>query len=311
MLAVGFVGIRMLGQGALSMISTVTVQLRFVKQRGLSIGVFAMMGGALMALVPVALTAVIEVVSWRSAWRLSAVFIWCSVVPLGFFGLRSMPRGLKTAPTTDLVANTPLAGMTRDEAVRTRSFWIIATIATVSSMLSTAFNFHQFDLLGDVGLTETEAASMFLPQTIGAIIAGLLIGIAADRIGTRYLPLAPMIILLGVHLLGAGLARGPVVFAYSIALGAMGGATRSAVTTLLPTWFGTAHIGAIQGVLTLAVVAGSALGPVALSLTEERLGGYSSAFLVLGVIPVAASIFAATAPRPARLGSDPERASGA
>ncbi len=299
MLSIGFIGIRMLGQGSLSMISTVTVQLRFVTQRGMAIGIFAMVTGGLMALMPIGLNWVIEAAGWRSAWRVAAIVIWLTVIPLGALGLRSMPRPLdaKNQPAT----STPrLIGMTRGEAVRCRSFWVIAVMSTTASMLSTALNFHQIDLLGDAGLTSSEAASMFLPQVIGSIVAGLVIGTIADKIGTRYLPVVPMVLLVIVHLVGADLSRGAIVFAYAILLGSMGGATRSASATLMPDWFGTAHIGSIQGVMTLAVVAGSALGPISLSLAEEALGGYRPALLSLAVIPAMATIFAATAPRPPR-----------
>ena len=158
MLSIGFIGIRMLGQGSLSMISTVTVQLRFLKQRGLAVGLFAMGTGGLMALVPIVLNQVIESEGWRSAWRIAAIFIWLTVVPLGAIGLRSMPRPSDKI-SADAATSTPLVGMTRQEAIHSRSFWVIVVMSTTASMLSTAFNFHQIDLLGDAGLTSSEAVS--------------------------------------------------------------------------------------------------------------------------------------------------------
>ncbi len=59
----------------------------------------------------------------------------------------------------------------------------------------------------------------------------------------------------------------------------MGGAIRTTTATLMPAWFGTGHLGSIQGLLTLFTVGASALGPVALSLTQSGFGTYPPALL--------------------------------
>jgi MFS family permease len=82
-----------------------------------------------------------------------------------------------------------------------------------------------------------------------------------------------------------------VVIVYSIVLGATGGAVRTASATLLPGWFGTSHLGSIQGALTFFNVAASAIGPVVLSIAQGAFGDYSPAILVLAVIPAAALVF--------------------
>ncbi len=58
------------------------------------------------------------------------------------------------------------------------------------------------------------------------------------------------------------------------------------VATVLPRWYGLAHIGAIQGVTVLVTVAASATGPVVLSLISDQLGSYNAAAWVLVSIPL-------------------------
>ena len=309
-LAIGFGGIRFLGQGSLSLVSTVTVSLRFRERRGTALGIFATVTSGLMALVPVGLSLVIDSIGWRQAWLVAAGVIAVTVVPIAFFGLRSMPVGnvdpLIVAATTDepvgstLVRGADVGGVAgvestadfdRGEALRTRSFWMIAAVSGTTGMLSTALNFHQIDLMGESGISETAAAALFLPQVIGATIAGLLVGYLADRIGLRYLPAAGMALLIGAHLLGSVITPGAVVVVYSVVLGATGGAVRTASSTLLPGWFGTRHLGSIQGSLTFFNVAASAIGPVVLSLTQGAFGDYSPALVVLTAIPAAALVF--------------------
>ena len=124
-------------------------------------------------------------------------------------------------------------------------------------------------MLVSVGLNATEAAAMFLPQVIGAVVAGLLMGAVADRAPARYLMAISMVLLATSLLLVSFIAPGWQVFVYAISIGAAMGAQRPLLSTILPRWYGLGHIGAIQGVTAFLGVAASATGPVAL-LARER-----------------------------------------
>jgi len=297
-LAIGFTGIRLLGQGSLSLISTVTVSLRFPNNRGTALGLFSTVSGALMALTPLALAATIAAVGWRDAWLVAALVIALTVVPIAWFGLAPMPTtstDLRTQPTVDANARARTS-FDRAGALKTRGFWILAAISGSAGMLSTALNFHQIDLLGEAGLSKDAAAAMFLPQVLGSTIAGLGFGYMADRLGSRYLPALSMAMLATAHVLAAVASPGFTVITYAIVLGAAGGATRTVSATLLPEWFGTTHLGSIQGTLTLLNVGASALGPVTLAVAQGKLGSYPPAILGLALIPVTALLFSLTRP---------------
>jgi MFS family permease len=295
-LAIGFGGIRFLGQGSLSLVSTVTVQLRFDRTRGTALGIFTTASAGVMALVPVALAVVISAVGWRNAWLVSAAVVVGLVVPIAWFGLRDLPTGTRPRvsgdPAIEIGGRSDTDSFDRGEAIRTSSFWMLAAVSGAAGMMSTALNFHQIDLLGDAGLSEKAAAALFIPQVAGSTVAGLTIGYVGDRIGTRYLPAIGMALLLTAQLLAAVAAPGVIVIIYAVVLGATGGATRTASATLQPQWFGTGHIGSIQGALTLFAVGASAIGPVALTLAEQWMGSYPPAVVLLCVVPVAAMLFA-------------------
>ena len=312
-LAVGFAGIRMMGQGALSMITTVSVSLWFERRRGLAMGILATVAGGGIVAVPLVLDAVISATSWRVAWLIAGGVILVTVVPIGWFGLIDRPSDVGQLPdgaVVDRTAGHEASGhaeqssarrsgsFTRGQAVQTRQFWILAVISTVTGMLITGLNFHQIDLLSEAGLSSGEAAAMFLPQIIGSSVMGIGVGYVIDRVGVRFVPAFAISLLIVVHLLGAGMRPGAVVFAYAVALGATGGAVRAALATMLPGYFGTDHIGAIQGVMTVTSVAGSAVGPVTLALVEGWLESYRMANLVLVVLPVLALLFTLTNRRP-------------
>ncbi|MEM7274372.1 MAG: MFS transporter [Actinomycetota bacterium] len=347
-LAVGFAGIRMLGQGALSMIPSVAVALWFDRRRGVALGILTTVGGAGMAAVPLVLNLAIEATSWRVAWLLAAAVITVTVIPLGYFGLidrpesvgqvpdgrhpdgqvldgrhpdgqvpdgqvpdgqvpdgqqapgsRAVETGAESSSSAATLAPVPASSpalprqrsLTRGEAARTLQFWILAAVNTATGMLITGLNFHQIDLLGEAGLDAGRAAAMFLPQIVGSSVMAIGVGVVVDRVGVRFVPAFAMALLVVVHLLAAFVQPGLLVFVYAVSLGATGGAARAAIGTLLPAYFGTDHIGSIQGVMTVTGVAGSAAGPVTLALVEGWLGGYRAANLVLLVIPIAALLF--------------------
>ncbi len=291
-LAIGFAGIRFLGQGSLTLVSNVTVALSFTRQRGTAIGIFSMVTSGLMALVPVALNATIDGVGWRDAWLYSAGFIALTVVPIGWFGLRSLPTGTTVRRGTE--APPPVASdgsFTRSEAVRTRSFWMLASVSAAAGMLGTALNFHQIDLMGEAGISASSAATLFIPQVLGSTLAGLFVGYLSDRLGTRYVPSAGMALLVIAHLVAGVMAPGAIAIIYAVALGGMGGAVRTGVGTLLPSWFGTGNLGSIQGLLTFLNVVASAVGPVLLAVAQTGFGSYGPAAALLAVIPGAALLF--------------------
>ena len=299
-LAIGFVAIRLLGQGSLMLVSTVAVTLWFEKRRGTVLGIFTTGTAIVMALVPVGLSLVIEGYGWRVAWLTSAVMIWLVVVPIARFGMIDRPSDIGQVPDgpnpkkVEPSKEQTRVSATRAEALRTKRFWSLLAASATVGMLVTALNFHQISLLADAGLTATEAAVMFLPQVIGAAAAGLLFGYLSDRLtGRELIPMAMGLLIISL-VLAASLTPGVAVVLYAVSLGAAGGAIRSVSATLLPRWFGVRHIGEIQGTASFINVASTALGPVVFALARDATGGYSGAATWFIVMPLLAGIVAAT-----------------
>lgn len=299
-LAIGFVAIRLLGQGSLMLVSTVAVTLWFEKRRGTVLGIFTTGTAIVMALVPVGLSLVIEGYGWRVAWLTSAVMIWLVVVPIARFGMIDRPSDIgqvpdgpnpkKMKPSKEQTR----VSATRTEALRTKRFWSLLAASATVGMLVTALNFHQISLLADAGLTATEAAVMFLPQVIGAAAAGLLFGYLSDRLtGRELIPMAMGLLIISL-VLAASLTPGVAVVLYAVSLGAAGGAIRSVSATLLPRWFGVRHIGEIQGTASFIDVASTAVGPVVFALARDATGGYGGAATWFIIMPLLAGIVATT-----------------
>ena len=297
-LTIGFFGIRLLGQGSLSLVAGLSVSLRFIEGRGTALGIHSTVSAGLLAISPILLAWAIAAFGWRGAWVAAAVAVAVLVPMLAIVSLGSVPASSEEASKAAAKNSPATRQFDRHEAMRTRGFWILAAVSSAAGMLTTALNFHQIDLLGDVGISSTVAATLFLPQVIGSSLAGITVGAATDRIGTRFLPALGAGLLVSAHLLAATAAPGLRVVIYAIALGSAGGAIHTASNALLPLWFGTRNLGSIQGTLRVLNAGASAVGPVALALLQARFGSYPPAILVIALVAVVSFVFALSRPFP-------------
>ncbi|SNR80257.1 Major Facilitator Superfamily protein [Haloechinothrix alba] len=305
----GFVAIRMAGQGALGLAATTAVALWFDKRRGTALGVVSAIGASAIALAPVLLEGVVIAQwGWRSAWLAQGVTIALVVLPVAWFGMRDRPADLGQrpdgAPDDGSSGERHAWGLTRAAALRTPFFWVVtAAIATVS-LLVTAINFHQISLLGEQGLSATEAAANFIPQTVTNLLATFAAGYLADRVHNRILLVACMACLLGGLVLATVVSPGVLAVLLGLLIGAAGGSVRALEAATLTRYFGTAHIGAIRGTVSAVMVGSTAFGPLAFAGVFELAGSYVPALLVASAMPVTVAI-AAIVIRPPHVESRP------
>ena len=288
-LTVGFIGIRMMGQGALNLTATTAVALWFTRKRGFAMGIVAAAGGVGMTLIPLLGERLIADHGWRTAWVVEGLVVWAIVLPIALIGVRNRPSDIGQHVDGDPApegTSTEVWGVTRKEALRTSFFWLVtAAVATIST-ITTAVVFHQIDLLGSRGLTPAEAAANFIPQTLATLVATLGIGALADRVSPRIVLVVSMTMMVGGLLTGTVVTPGFIAISFGMMIGAAGGAMRVVEATELPRYFGTLHIGAIRGVVTSVGIAGAAIGPVLFSLGHDVTGNYTAVLLASITIPV-------------------------
>ena len=241
---------------------------------------------------------------WRSTWLVVAAITLVAVLAIARFGLVDQPADL--GQTRDggagggrEVSFQVVQGVGRSEVLRSASFWMLAAVASVNSVLITGMVFHQTNVLGEVGYSNTGAAAMFLPQAIGAIVGGLTFGWACDHKGRFLMPAAVAALLAAGCLLGGLGASSGTVFAYSIVLGVCTGGGAAVNGTLLPALFGLRNIGTLTGLLKVISVMSTAIGPLAFSIGADVFGTYRGALVVFAIWP-AVLVGAAVIWRPGR-----------
>lgn len=301
-LTAGFVGIRMVGQGALGLAATTAVAVHVTHRRGLALGITAAAGSAGISMAPVLLERLVASHGVDAVWKYEGLAVWAIVIPVALFGLRSAGKVSVTdrAPvssSTQAGADNPGVWTTR-RALRTPMFWAIAAGLAASGMLSTAVNFHQVSLLGEQGLSATAAAANFIPQTVAGLVSTLALGALADSIAPK-LGVAVSMGLLCAALVSIPLVTpGLLAIVYGLILGCAAGSMRAIEAAAYAHYFGTSHIGGIRGVATMISVGSTAFGPLALSIGHDAFGGYVPVVLGLAVIPAAVGIAVAVTPAP-------------
>ncbi|WP_277207197.1 MFS transporter [Isoptericola croceus] len=312
-LTAGFVGVRMAGQGALGLTATTVVALWFDRRRGMATGLVSAVGAVGISMTPLLLEGLIAQHGWRTAGLVEGVAVWVVVLPLALFAMRDRPERLGqrpdgAAPPSDGGPPPRPGGLTRSQVVRHPAFWLIAGAVAVSGLLTTAVAFHQISLLTDRGLTATEAAANFVPQTVAGLLATLGTGYLLDRFPPRWVTVGSMLSLAAALCWGTQVSPGWAAVAFGALLGVAANMIRTVEAATLPRYFGTRHIGSIRGLVASISVGGTACGPLLFAAVFDQVGSYAPVLLASAVVPVGIAVWAAVArePDPAPLDPPPE-----
>lgn len=310
MLGFGFILIRMLGQGSLSMVSQTVINQWWMRKRGMISG----LSGLVMALVgmgafPSLVYALISRFEWRIAYGILGLALLFLMAPVGLLLFRNRPEDYQLSPDgidTANLPNNPLLSRdiqeeeswTLKEAMQTYSFWILVIGLASFAMLSTGLFFHLVSIFDDRGLSTAIAASVFLPVALAAAVANLAGGFLTDHIPIRYL-LAIGLLLQAISLILAQFLQGiGSVILFGVLLGATNGIARALGAVAWPSFFGRENLGSIYGFAIATGVVGAALGPLPFGFVRDITGSYQWALIISAGMSILLGIFGLTMKRP-------------
>ena len=294
-LVIGFMLIRSLGQGALSLVSQHVINIWFVRRRGLAIGLSGIGMAAGIALFPQLIEALVGRFDWRVSYMLLGALVTLTILPLGAWLYRGHPEKFGLEP--DGNAGTKLRSFTETDftlaqARRTPNFWLLLTSGFMFASLGTALIFHNYDLLAATGLGRDIATQVFVPFGILAALANLSTGILLDRFPPRFILSVPLA-LLGLALWFVSTLSSPTsAWVYGTMLGLMQGMAGAVLATAYAYYFGRQHLGSIKGLVTTVSVAGTAFGPFLFSLGRDAFGDYTVTLYVAAVLPLVLALVA-------------------
>ena len=317
-LLVVFFLFRMLGQGALSLLATNAVGMWFDTRLGTANGILSVLSTLITSQVLLGMNQLVLDAGWRMTYRIIAICIAASLLPLLAFLFRNRPEDIGGYPdgvagplnsTVDYQQQGHQVQLSFDfgRVLRTRCYWILIATHVAWSLIGTALIFHIHGLFESRGLATTAANQTLTQLFIAAAAIQLVSGILADRI--------PLHLLLATSSGGMLVATGMLLSANPSLLGAgylvfgMSQAITGVVSgTIFIRYFGRNHIGKIRGSVFSAMVAGSALGPFVMGYLYEQLGSFNPSLWLFAGSFLAVTILTmlATPPKPDQATASPE-----
>ena len=247
---------------------------------------------------------IIEQWGWRQAYAFSGVAVLAYFVPVTLFLIRNRPEDIgarepeapQTAPAA--VEEVPWSeSSTLGQALRTRSFWLLAMALNLMFMAQLSFLIHAVPFFRSEGISAGVAAALVAAMTALYTSLRLAFGFLADRVPARTIAIAMTLFQAGTLSLII-FSTAPPVLALFVLLWAIGQAGGPIVEPLLISrTFGVAHFGAILGALGFVYTTGQVAGPLIGGWLFDVTGNYDAAFLVyIASLLLAATCYALFAP---------------
>lgn len=294
-LVLAFTLLRMLGPGALSLVSGSMLSFWFDRRLGMVEGVRQVGMAAAMAGIPIASVWLESNWGWRAAYRLFGITILVFLFPAVAIWCRNRPEdvgqridGTNSLPTDSGPASDGLAipNFTLREALGTASFWIVAGGTALFGLIHTALFFCIVPILHERQLSTIDVTLMLTTLAACLAVMQVVAGILADRLpASSVLAAGSVLLSLGVAMLFWASSRFAVIFAGAL-LGISQATFFAAVHPLWARYYGRQHLGAIRGTLMTFNVAASSLGPLFVGVARDLTGNFDAPIAVFAVLPV-------------------------
>ena len=282
-------GYAIFGVGTTGIAFTRAVNAFFIKNRGLALGICLTSTGIMAFAMPRFMTPYVAEHGWRAGFWVMFAIVMISV-PIVYFLLRDAPEDEDGAQAQ------ALTGQTFNEAIRTVTFWKVASIFFLISTAILGLIPAFIPLLQDAGLTAKQAGQLGAALGLSVMVARLFIGFIIDRVFAPYVAaVAFSSVALGCLALGLGGIEYAMVAA--IALGFAVGAEVDLIGYFTARYFGLAHYGAIYGLQYSIFIFGAAIGPVYTGYIWDVTGNYDLALIIAAALMVPVVIIALTLPR--------------
>jgi MFS family permease len=293
MLFLAFFFLRLLGQGALELMSQNMLPMWFRKSLGTISGVRNVAVNLLVGAIPLGVLGLINRIGWRNTYVLAGAVVFTILMPIVIFFYITRPEeigqtvdgdaGEANADENPTDPATPENALDLKSALRTRAFWILSMTWFAWAAIATAITFNLLPIFTAKGLTEEQAASTFIILMVISSLFQIVGGALADRIplnrlafGGPFLYSAAIVALITVP-------ASAVVLVYTLILGVGQGMFGGLGTTVWVRYFGREHLGKIRGAVWTAGVAGSSIGPFLMGVSYDTFGDFFISLVVCAV----------------------------
>lgn len=291
-----------LGNSCITIMAVGTLVNRwFSERKGLAAGLAFSGSGVTAAIMSKVTTAVIASHGWRWGYRVQALVAYALLFIAIVFIVRDKPEDIGLVPLgaeKKMEGGVPPArlGLTRAQALKTPTFYIMAAGFFLNSMIGMGINPHVVACLTDIGYEEAYAATIFATIMLIMMFAKMALGAAFDKIGPIWAGFAVGFVLLASSLLILNADASPVIPWIFAGFFGFGYATLSVPYSYLTSAvFGDREFSRIYSLCTMLSGAGGAIGPVLSGTLFDLTGSYHLVFILYAAFSVAVILLLITA----------------
>lgn len=283
-----FLGIPLLGGGASPLGYSAVMVRRFDRRLGLALGLSLLGVGLGGALLPPLAQFLLAEFGWREAYVALGALTLAVTLPAALVATRNAPGP---------VARRMGAPLAIGAMLRTRAYRLMALAFVLLGTISVGVLAHLVPMMVDHGFSPAEAARIAGLAGLAVVIVRGGLGWVLDRVHAPYVLAVVAAAAGAVPLLlafGQGAAAG---YLAAVLLGGAIGAEVDFVSFLVRRYFDQAAFGRLYGIAFGLYILGTAIGPLLLASSFDRLGGYRPGLVLFAALGLLAAALALAMPR--------------
>jgi len=269
-----------IGNGAASLVVVGVIVMRIFPGRAGLANALAISGMSVGQLVMIAVLASVMVqIGWPS------VFIWIGVAHLALLPLLFALPGQGGAVSSTGV---PRESLSLREAAGKRQFWLLLAVYAICGLDDFFVTTHVAAFAQDRGLSALAAGHLLALMGLTGLAGVIASGWASDRVGSVWPTAAAFAARIAVFGWIA-IDQSPLSIAvFALVFGATFLVTAPLTVVFVRESFGTKHLGALAGLITMVHQIFGGIGAYAGATIFDATGGYDAAFVVMLVSAVVA-----------------------
>jgi MFS family permease len=278
----------------------------FSRKRGRALALTSMGIGFAKVGMPIVAASLIVALGWRQTWLVFGLVTLILVVGPALLIVRRSPEDMGLYPDGASSGTDPTVGKktasaarqagrddvewTRNEALRTQTFWLLVITFGISSIGVTGLNLHVFPYVNDLGHPPVVAATVMSVIASMQLASPIAWGMLAERIDPRFAATLRFVVQ------GVGLALAIMTdslfylyagfFLYGIGLGG----NMVLPDILWADYFGRRSLGKVRGLGLLISQILAATGPPFFGFLFDLTGAYSLSFVLFGAALIISAV---------------------
>jgi MFS family permease len=281
--------------GVLSPLAS-TITKWFITRRNIMLGLL-MAGGGLGGIIgPPLITWLIYSYSWRDAFLYVGIVVFVMIILLAQF-LKRDPSQTGQIPYQKgneaiRKALLDVEELSLVQALHTRRFWLLSIMMFCSGFCVLTISVHIVPLAIDRGNSAESAAIILAALNVALTAGSLIIGLVADKIGSRRMLIICECLISVVILFLLPIKSAWVLGLFAVMISLGGGGIGVLEGTVVAELFGLKSNGVILGVNFFVFTLGASMGAFIAGLVFDTTGNYQLVLLICVLLSIIAIIMA-------------------